>query len=1223
MRLSQSITSIIAPPAAMMTAAPKLKVTLAILAAGFLMALAAFLPAQPAGSPFSLLTPQPAAACGITGSGSAFKATLENNLNSSNVPTNASTDYGATTNAYASYLRVRVTAATPGNISPVSQWCNTYKYNAFGASATSRLWTYMGSSTGGTSGTCDFIANSRTSHRGYFWRGTGSGCATNTWAVGYRPPGFTQGNNVGRGHIKVSSCTTYAAPYAGYVNSNLPFAGGNCEGGTGFNPFILSSPDRGSTIQTIFYDTVAPAAPNVSSNATSSATVTWAHAAANTSASAPLFWIRPGGGSVTITGAHTDPTNSTSSGPATFTWAGFNNSTGWSTGTSGTTATATRVVSAGATSVSTYFDMDSNDRASNDGANRRVYMSIDSTKPTISFGTMVPALGTAIDPTYRGSTAFTVVFNATDTQSGFGATYAQWSLQRQRAAAPSANDTCNGLTWANDGSAVTGSTSASGQSSAQTLVNNYCYRWLLNATDSVSNVSTQVTSGYLLIDTTKPTGSIVINNGAEYTNSRNVTLQLEGSNQGSGTQSMCLINGTSAVGCTAWENFAVSKAWTLPVGDGTKTVSVIYRDGAGNISISYSDSIILDTTVPPTTTLTATGTLGNAHSGTQWYRSSVNVQLTGNDATSGVAYIDYLVNGSPDVIEGDTGSFTLSGDGEYVISQYLSTDNVGYQQITSGPPVSLSIDTSSPEFTLASNEVCTGSTGTAQYQLLGLTDNGGSSSDVERNTFFRSEWWDGGSGAPAAPGVDPAYALPVGDEEDDIQALYTSPSTGTNVMHVRIYDAAGNAADDETLTVIFDGDGPVGSFSIVPSGVEGALDGYTNTIQVTLDLSGITDIGCSEELASIRVSYDGGDNWTPYLLDPDDDASADILLPADGPITVSLVAIDMLGNASAVGAIPDQTIFLDTLSPEGEQELNYGDEYTAGSHIMISPAATDPGEPATGSGAYQVQFSNDDETWGIEVDGEFVPDEWADFTPGDALPWTLLATEIEPGEEEAMTVYVRYRDRAGNISGVDNGSINLAGALQPEFAVGARIYANCDGSNETINQTGNITWSSGQRLCLMPTVILVNEGREYVTADGQPCPPSTAAGSACRQIRGYIETDTITINGEELLVATPESLIITVTTNPNQSSVTNCEGIPSWDQAGGVSGLDWREFCFSQATSASGDQLFAAIPFTVEGLIHWEFSNPQADDPAIAQNDIPFTLVENLTVDVRNLGQSN
>jgi hypothetical protein len=45
----------------------------------------------------------------------------------------------------------------------------------------------------------------------------------------------------------------------------------------------------------------------------------------------------------------------------------------------------------------------------------------------------------------------------------------------------------------------------------------------------------------------------------------------------------------------SWETYATSKNWTLSSGDGEKTVYVQFKDTAGWVSESHSDTILLDT----------------------------------------------------------------------------------------------------------------------------------------------------------------------------------------------------------------------------------------------------------------------------------------------------------------------------------------------------------------------------------------------------------------------------------------------------------------------------------------------------------------------------------------------------------------------------------------------------------------------------------------------------
>ncbi len=97
-------------------------------------------------------------------------------------------------------------------------------------------------------------------------------------------------------------------------------------------------------------------------------------------------------------------------------------------------------------------------------------------------------------------------------------------------------------------------------------------------------------------DKTPPQGSIRINNNNPYTNSATAILTLSATDTGSGLSQMKFSNDNKN-----WSNpesYKTAKTWTLTSKDGKKTVYVKFKDNAGNWSVAYSDSIILDTTLP-------------------------------------------------------------------------------------------------------------------------------------------------------------------------------------------------------------------------------------------------------------------------------------------------------------------------------------------------------------------------------------------------------------------------------------------------------------------------------------------------------------------------------------------------------------------------------------------------------------------------------------------------
>lgn len=102
-------------------------------------------------------------------------------------------------------------------------------------------------------------------------------------------------------------------------------------------------------------------------------------------------------------------------------------------------------------------------------------------------------------------------------------------------------------------------------------------------------------------DTTSPTGTISINSGASYTNATSATLALSCTDTNACSQMQFSNDNTN---WSTAEAYAASKAWTLASGEGTKTVYVKFKDGAGNWSSAVNDTIVLDT-VAPDTSITA------------------------------------------------------------------------------------------------------------------------------------------------------------------------------------------------------------------------------------------------------------------------------------------------------------------------------------------------------------------------------------------------------------------------------------------------------------------------------------------------------------------------------------------------------------------------------------------------------------------------------------------
>jgi len=171
--------------------------------------------------------------------------------------------------------------------------------------------------------------------------------------------------------------------------------------------------------------------------------------------------------------------------------------------------------------------------------------------------------------------------------------------------------------------------------------------WTLGAGDGVKTVYFQardsaasaspVVNDTIILDTAPPTGNILVNFGAAYTNQISVTLSLFANDAGSGVAQMRFSNNGSS--WSAWETYGTSKAWSLTAGDGLKTVYAQYRDNVGKISASCNDTITLDS-APPSGSVLVNG--GAAYTNS----TAVTLTLSASDGGSGISEMRFSNNNS-------------------------------------------------------------------------------------------------------------------------------------------------------------------------------------------------------------------------------------------------------------------------------------------------------------------------------------------------------------------------------------------------------------------------------------------------------------------------------------------------------------------------------------------------------------------------------------------------
>lgn len=467
--------------------------------------------------------------------------------------------------------------------------------------------------------------------------------------------------------------------------------------------------------------------------------------------------------------------------------------------------------------------------------------------------------------------------------------------------------------------------------------------------------------------------------------------------------------------------------------DGTHTVEYNSTDVAGNPETTKTVTLKVDQT-PPSGTDVETGTLVSG-----WYTTSVTVELSGSDATSGIALVRYQIDGAG--WNTYSAAFSVSTEGLHTVD-YQVTDNAG---LVFTNAVNINIDRSAPTttpslagtagtngwyttvvvVTLAADDALSG-VGTTGYRV----DSGDWQSyaapftidvDGTHTVDFNSTDVAGHAEATVSVVVKVDTLAPVtaadlsgtpiggwytaavtvtltpsdatsGVASTEYQldsttwTAYTAPvavsAEGAHTFAYRSTDNAGNVEPTNSATINVDMSGP--STMIALSGTSGANGWYTTTVIVTLSS---TDGGSGVSSTWYRV--DGG-TLTEY--------SSGVPL-TDGTHTVEYNATDALNNAESVKSA---TVKIDTVAPTA----------------TLTPAPQSP-DGMTGwyKSAVSITAAGADETSGIatreyRIDGPTLG-TWQTTTGTFSVP------------DGTHTVEVRTTDNAGLVSAVETMTLKV------------------------------------------------------------------------------------------------------------------------------------------------------------------------------------------------------
>ncbi|MDP2341794.1 MAG: hypothetical protein Q8O67_12620 [Deltaproteobacteria bacterium] len=444
--------------------------------------------------------------------------------------------------------------------------------------------------------------------------------------------------------------------------------------------------------------------------------------------------------------------------------------------------------------------------------------------------------------------------------------------------------------------------------------------------DLAGNESTVSTS--IVLDRVAPSSpGVVINSGGAVTNSTSVTLTLSAV----GAAEM-QIGADGVADDEPFVPFAGAALAILPPGDCAagalcKTVQAIFRDAAGNVSTTASDTIGLDTAPPAGTSVTLASTVGTDAAGFAT-TSSVNATLAypadavrrkvgegAVDCGSG-GYTD-LDGTSPDVVP----VTFRAGDGQKTVVVCFQ-DAAGSATSTTA---SITVDSARPFATIDILEGVVTTSTSVNIRVSPATD------DVDRVAFVNA------ASAPACDGaltftpvLQPSvgHVLAAGDGDKTVFACFK--------------DVAGNFS----LAAVSDGirldlGNPTLSFVVERRGGGSPVASFTNTTAVSLGIGALASDAVAIAIANSSIdcgtaAYDPLPQPLPALP-----FARDFTLQAGDAVNkvVAVCVKDAAGRTNGTSGTTG-TITLDTVPPAVTLSINNGAAVVRSESVTLNLTVT-------------------------------------------------------------------------------------------------------------------------------------------------------------------------------------------------------------------------------------------------------------------------------------------
>lgn len=393
---------------------------------------------------------------------------------------------------------------------------------------------------------------------------------------------------------------------------------------------------------------------------------------------------------------------------------------------------------------------------------------------------------------------------------------------------------------------------------------------------------------------------------------------------------------------------------------GSHVVNYWTVDVVGNTESQQSLTVQIDVSAP-STQLSASGTAGT----NGWYRSTVQVSLTGTDSEAGVASTYFSVDGGP--TQTYTSLFAVNGDGQHQVS-FWSVDWVGNS--ASPQTAVIKIDQTAPA---TQNSVSAPAGGNGYFNgaaQVTLTASDSLSGVV--NKYYRV---DGGATL--------TYA-----------AAFTISGDGNHAVDFWSVDGAGNSAGAATVMIRIDASAPL--TLATPSGTAGTNGWYrSSSVQVSLS--------ASDNLSGVANRFykiDGGTTNT---------YSAAFTVTGAGAHTVTFWSTDLATNTEPVRSM---AVNIDTSTPGVTASANPSSASKKNTplSVTISGRVTDT---TSGVNLAAATYSVLDEYGVTQPSGSVTLQSNGNYSFNLSLPATRNGGD---SNGHLYTITIRAEDQAGNSS---------------------------------------------------------------------------------------------------------------------------------------------------------------------------------------------------------------